>query len=143
VTTYTYQIKRALVDGILWLPTTIYWSRVTHKKAARKSCHGVTDRKIHAGFRAEPSKLCLERIWAELFSYSVLAIKIDWMWKLTTQVYVKQNPATRMTSAVYSMTWYFRYQTASCECLQGRQNEDRQEIAIKVACYLLTDDING
>jgi hypothetical protein len=37
----------------------------------------------------------------------------------------------------------FRYQAASCGCLQGRQNEDRQEIAIKVACYLLTDDING
>jgi hypothetical protein len=26
--------------------------------------------------------------------------------KLTTEVYVKQNPATRMSSAVCSMAWY-------------------------------------
>jgi len=61
---------------------------------------------IHAGFRAEPSKLCLERIWTELVSYSVLATKIDSILKLTTEIYVKQNPATRMASAVYSVAWY-------------------------------------
>ena len=76
--------KKGPVDGILWLPTPVYWSCVTHKKAARTGCYGVTDCMIHAGFKAEPSKLCIERIWAELVSYSVLEIKIDWILKLTT-----------------------------------------------------------
>jgi len=45
-------------------------------------------------------------IWAELVSHSVLAIKIDWILKLTRELYVKQNPPKRMASAVYSMAWY-------------------------------------
>jgi hypothetical protein len=45
-------------------------------------------------------------IWAELVSYSVLAIKIDWILKLNGELSVKQNAAKRIVSSVYSMAWY-------------------------------------
>jgi len=77
-----------------------------HGQQNIKTCYGVTDCTIRAGFRAEPSKLRLERIWAELVSYSVLAIKIDWILKLTSELFVKQNTAKRIASAVCSMAWY-------------------------------------
>jgi hypothetical protein len=55
----------------------------------------------------------------------------------------KTKPSNALGFSCVLQGMVFRYQAASCESLQGRQNEDQQEIAIKVACYLLTDDING